>query len=613
MFYISCLFWILSITGLLVILFKKKFEMLTCISLILGTLILYLFGFINHISYGFYLTWVFALLFYLILIKWFIKKEYDKLKEFKNNYLTIGLVFFILFSIYVFILYRYRGFYYCDEFMHWGPMLKETLRLDSFYSVDASRLIKHKDYPPFFTLLQVLFTGFNGFTYHEPIAYIALIIFMFAMLMPVFSNLDVKKWKDWLKGIIIFVCIVLLGLTIDKTETASDYALLYNSIYTDWDLALFCTYGIYMVYKEKDWSLFKFIILSLVSISFVLMKQMGLVYWLIFMIYAFIKVRLIDKKLNFKLFIKGLICLIVLPILAYLSWRYIVGLYGITGQFNISEFNISDFINIIKGNTDQTWKYETYINYIYNIRNRVIILHPFKMTYITYVFFIVVLIFLIKFKNRKDSLSLSFTYLIGAVGYSVALLLLYVLYFEIDEAPSLASFDRYLGSYLFFGTSLVLIFALDDFFNSVIKEAILLGILLLFVEPDNYIDLKPQDKVYEDYNMTIVVIKQWEPRAYNFERESLNGLRLDIKVLECFDGSEEGFEEFKEALSNSYGLYVVGYDDSVWGYWERLNMNCDLYNEYFYEINNDDGNLSVTPSLNSYINYVVLYYSLGLD
>lgn len=612
MFYFLSLFWILSITGLLVILFKKKFEMLGCISLILGTLILYLFGFINHISYGFYFTWLIVFLFHAILLKWHIKKEHDKLKEFKDNFLTIGLVFFTLFTIYVFILYRYKGFYYCDEFMHWGPMLKETLRLDSFYSVTASRLIKHKDYPPFFTLLQVLFSGFNNFVYHEPIAYMALIIFMYAMLMPVMSNLHIKNKKDWLKGIIIFLCVILLGLTIDKTDTASDYALLYNSIYTDWDLALFAAYGIYMIYKEKNWEFFKLLILGLVSISFILMKQMGLVYWVIFMIYAFIKVWLVDKKLSVSLFFKGAVCLIVLPVLAYLSWRYIVNLYGIVGQFNISEFNINDFINIIKGQTSIVWKYETFVNYIYNVKNRIIILHPFKMTYIVYVFFIVILIFLIKIKNLHDSLSLSFTFLIGAVGYGVALLILYVLYFASDEAPTLASFDRYLGSYLFFGTALVLIFAMDEFYNSLIKEVILFVTLLLFIEPENYIELKPQDKVYENYNLSVVVVRQWEPRDYIFNREDLNGLRLDITVLDWLAG-EEGFNKFKEALKSNNGLYVIGYDDNIYEYWNKLNIDADLYNEYYYVIEKNDDELHVKSSMNSYIYYAVLYYSLGLE
>ena len=193
MFYFLSLFWILSISGLLTIVFKRKFEMVCTISILFGALILYFFGFINHIRIGFYITFVFVLLFYAILIKWIIKKEYDKLIEFKDNYLGFGLIWFILFSIYCFVLYKYQGFSNCDEFTHWGPMLKETIRLDGFYSQTGSKLIMHKDYPPLFTLIETLYMGFNGFKFHEPYVYVALVTFMFSMFLPVLSNLCIKN------------------------------------------------------------------------------------------------------------------------------------------------------------------------------------------------------------------------------------------------------------------------------------------------------------------------------------------------------------------------------------------------------------------------------------
>ena len=62
MFYILSLFWLLSISGLLTIVFNRKFEMVLTLSMILGTLMLYPFGYINHISYGYYLSWLFVLL-----------------------------------------------------------------------------------------------------------------------------------------------------------------------------------------------------------------------------------------------------------------------------------------------------------------------------------------------------------------------------------------------------------------------------------------------------------------------------------------------------------------------------------------------------------------------
>lgn len=608
MFYILSLFWLLSISGLLTIVFNRKFEMVLTLSMILGTLMLYPFGYINHISYGYYLSWLFVLLFYVLLIYFFIKNK-DKLIEFKNNYFTYGLLYFIIFSIYCFFLYKYTGFGNCDEFTHWGPMLKETLRLDGFYTQDASRLIMHKDYPPFFTLLEVLFQGFNGFKFHEPFAYIALETFMFSMLLLVFGNL---KKKDWLKSMLIFVSIVLVGLTLDKTETASDYAFVYNSIYVDWCLALFCTYGIYLTYKEEGWGLFRFVYLTLICVTFILMKQMGLVFYLIILIYTFFKVTFIDKQLDLKMMLKGIIFLVVIPVLFYISWSYVVKLYQIDAQFKIGELSISDFFNIIKGNAPKglEWKYTAFRNYCSNLLHRPLVLHPFKMSYFVYTGLMMLIIF-IAFRFKKDSFFLAGTYLIGAIGYSIAMLILYTLAFTIDEAPYLASFDRYMTSYLYFGTTLTLMLVINKFNNYIYQNMIILGLLCLFVEPKTLYYLEIPTGVVDEEKMTIALIEQFNNNVH-FERENLNGFKLKFDHLGYLNNNEESFNKLVSALNEDDGLFVIGYDGIIDDFWQRLGIKDYVFNEQYYEINKESGTLEVTWSAYSFIHYVILYYTMGV-
>lgn len=608
MFYILSLFWLLSISGLLTIVFNRKFEMVLTLSMILGTLMLYPFGYINHISYGYYLSWLFVLLFYVLLIYFFIKNK-DKLIEFKNNYFTHGLLYFIIFSIYSFFLYKYTGFGNCDEFTHWGPMLKETLRLDGFYTQDASRLIMHKDYPPFFTLLEVLFQGFNGFKFHEPFAYVALQLFMFSMLLPIFSNL---KKKDWLKSLLIFISIVLVGLTLDKTETASDYAFVYNSIYVDWCLALFCTYGIYLTYKEEGWGLFRFVYLTLICVTFILMKQMGLVFYLIILIYAFFKVTFIDKQLDLKMMVNGIFFLVVIPVLFYISWSYIVKLYQIDAQFKIGELSISDFFNIIKGNAPEglEWKYTAFRNYCSNLLRRPLVLHPFKMSYFVYTGLMMLIIF-IAFRFKKDGYFLAGTYLIGAIGYSIAMLILYTLAFTIDEAPYLASFDRYMASYLYFGTTLTLMLVIDKFNNYIYQNMIILGLLCLFVEPKTLYYLEIPTGVVDEEKTTIALIEQFNNNVH-FERENLNGFKLKFDHLGYLNNNEESFNKLVSALNKDDGLFVIGYDDIIDDFWQRLGIKDYVFNEQYYEINKESGTLEVTWSAYSFIHYVILYYMMGV-
>ena len=609
MFYFLSLFWILSISGLLTIVFKRKFEMVCTISILFGALILYFFGFISHISWGFYFTFVFVLLFYLIIGKWIIKKEKEKLIEFKDNFFGFGVIWFILFAIYCFFLYKYTGFSNCDEFTHWGPMLKETIRLDGFYSMDESKLIMHKDYPPFFTLIEALFMGFNGFKFHEPFVYVALQLFMFSMFLPTLSDLKLNKKIDWLKSIIFVASIILVGVTLDKTTTASDYAFVYNSIYVDWALALFCAYGLFMTYKEKEWGLFRFASLGLILVSFILMKQMGLVFYIIILLYAFIKVLFIDKKLDKKMLIKGIVILIIVPILFYVSWKYIVSLYNIDGQFKIGELSIKEFFNIIKGNTELTWKYEAFKNYCSNLLHRPLKLHPFSMSYFEYVLLMLVFIVLI-FRFKKDGFYIAGTYLIGSIGYAVAMLLLYTLAFTVDEAPYLASFDRYMVSYLYCGTCLVLMLALDKFCDYVVKEIVVLAILCLFVEPKTLSHLVPNTCVKDDYRMTITVIEQWGDN--NFEREDLNGFRLKFDHLGYLEDTEDNYDKLVDAIKNDDGLYIVGYDDIIYNFWQKMGIEDYIFNEQYYKVDKESDEVKITWDAYSFVHYVILYYMMGI-
>ena len=81
------------------------------------------------------------------------------------------------------------SFMHWDEFMHWGPMVKEMIKHDTFYSIPEATLMIHKDYPPFYPLLGCLFCLFKNTMYAENRLYIAHFSFVFSLFMPLFSKL----------------------------------------------------------------------------------------------------------------------------------------------------------------------------------------------------------------------------------------------------------------------------------------------------------------------------------------------------------------------------------------------------------------------------------------
>lgn len=610
MFYLLSLIWILSISGLLVIVLKKKFGFVCTITFLLGSLILYLFGFINRIRWGFYLTWIFVFLFFLVLLKWIIKKENEKLNEFRNNYLTLGLFAFVILCLYSFVLFKKQGFTYCDEFTHWGPMVIATIKANGFYAVPDSLLTFHKDYPPLFSLLEVLWCGFDKFNYSETYCYIALSTFMFSGFLPVFDKLSIKNKKDWVKSLVIIISIVLVGITISKTFTAQEYAFVYNSIYTDWSLALFCAYSLFMIYKEKEWNFFGYFFLSVSLVSFLLMKQMGICFYLIVLFYAFIKILFIDKKLNSKRLIKGIVLFVIVPFTAYFSWQHIIKIYELQGQFVISDFKFSEVLNIARGETEYPWKQEAYANFLYAIINRPLVLHPFEMSYFVYAVLIIAFITIV-FKAKKEGWMLSLTYLIGACGYALTMLLLYMLAYDIYEAPRLASFDRYMSTYLYVGTVLALLLAYDKFVDYKGKKEIFsfgltFIILCLLIEPGSLNTIIPRLKV-EDENRKVLVVKQYN--HFHPTREDLNGLRFEFNDLGYVDSNTMSYNKWLSLLDNHEFLYVVGYDDFIYhDLWMPLNQEVYLWNDSLYVINKEGNNYKIDYQMEQYFDYVMNYY-----
>ena len=76
--------------------------------------------------------------------------------------LTGGLWAYIGCLLVVTVMDAGRSFYSWDEFMHWGKMVKEMIRLDRFYCVTESTLYRHKDYPPFVALFEYAWCRMGG-------------------------------------------------------------------------------------------------------------------------------------------------------------------------------------------------------------------------------------------------------------------------------------------------------------------------------------------------------------------------------------------------------------------------------------------------------------------
>ncbi len=600
MFYLTAIFWLLSISSLLAFLTKKKFENIIPFTYIFGVFILYIFTYFNQLRLGYYVS----LLIGLVSIVYIVYKSIKDLsfkKEFLNKFLTIGLFAYLILLVYAFILYHNKGFEACDEFMHWGTMVRETFRLNGFYSLPESILRTHKDYPPFFCLLETLWCLFAK-SYKEPYLYMGLVTFWWSLFMPLFSRFDIKEKKDYLKSFLLLIAIILFGLINSRTTTASDWAFMYNTIYVDWTLCIFLAFSLFLVYREKEYNTVFYVLLGTCLTTLLMMKQMGLPFFMLTLLFTLIKVFIYDKQ---KDYLKAFILLIVIPFMVYLTWKNVIRTYGIVGQFNIGTV-LKEILILIKGGTlsgDSAYRIEVYKYFIHELFTRSLFLHPIRMP-----FFIVVIIqvvFLCLTKN-KNGYTIAGVYLFGSLAYSFTMLMLYMFSFSYEEALELASFDRYMNSYLIAGFALCLM-TVSNKLVSLKGELLMIVIVLLFVEPENIYQIIPSVTPKQTLFTNVLVVDEEKRGKDPIERSDLSGVKIDITNADYLDFSKMSKEELTQELSKYGAVYIISTNNSFLKIWNEAKLDSQISDNCLYDISSNEDGLVLNKNY-MYLNQVVYYY-----
>ena len=587
MLYLSSLIWILSINGLLVLLLKKEFEKTLILSFSLGSLILYIFSFFNQLRIGYYFTWIFVLLFYFLLYK-----NKDNLKEFKDNYFRSSLFVFLILLIYLFIRYHNQGFSQCDDFMHWGPMVLASIKNNGFYLL--SDILKvHQDYPPFMTMYRMLWVGFNNFKYSETYLFVSQLIFFYSCLLPLFSFIK-GKYK-YLKEILLTISIILIGLCIPMTPTAQEWALLYNSIYLDFIIVAYSAYILLFALNYK----YKYLFLTVMLSSLLLFKQIGICYYALIVFYLLIKC-LKDKD---EFDIKKILLVIFIPILVYITWSVLIKYMNIGGQFVINEMKFSDIFTMF--NDKEGYLYTVFSLFVKTLLTRKLMLG------ISFFLFVIIVCIILIVLNNKDSFLLAITYLLGSLGYSLTMLLLYMLSFDPVEALVLASFDRYMLSYQYFGILLIFISTIIKLSNYELKHLYYHGLafflLLLCIEYSSIKDILPS-KLNNIARDSVLIIDSVD--GFNTYREELNGLNFEFNYSKI-NKENISVEEFVKEVKENDFLYIYEYDSKFFDkYRPALDEGFDPYVKVLYEIKVNGDTFEFIPLHIHFNTRVVEYYMI---
>ena len=310
---------------------------------------------------------------------------------------------------------------------------------------------------------------------------------------------------------------------------------------------------------------------------------------------------------------------VVIPVAVSKSWEIYNVRFELGWQFKISELSITDFLNLVFNGVGETWQLTALSNYLDAIFNRTLITSPFPITY-WWMNGVIGLLLLLGFwiyrKKWLHSLFITLTYFIGVAGYAVTMLMLYTYSFGPLEGPILASFERYINTYIYLGLCLVLMMFFWLGSTSMKKtygiEIGLLCLLLALSGKDSLGKLKLQTS-YTGYlsqekingmlsqfdvtldegdrillvaqygDMTIQVLK-YHYHQYYFQTVSLG----EKKYEGDFFSVDYSFEQWKTLLSEFDYLYIYNTDDEFYHeYWLPLT-DTELYNMNLYRIENDD-------------------------
>lgn len=427
--------------------------------MIFAVLLLFLSGFVfSNVQIGLILLNICLLFFAIYSFCSFLinRKKYIK---FDFNWESIVVPVFLFVSMYliVYIIDYKRSFSMWDEWSHWGVMAKELIRLNDFYLSNSSILTVHRDYPPFLGLLEYLFfkTSLSS-VYNEAYLFRALHLFLFSLMLLPLENFQLSKSYS---SIFLFLALPLSIICIFSFGPCGQETVL--SLYNDLPLAVLTAAGIYIALEPRPVDSASVLFLSMLLSAVLLTKQIGIAFFCL-ILFAFM-LRVIDqhKKTSFNgirfFFFKICFPVLLIPIGFDKLWKVKVSQSFTDSQFNISNINLFDLSNgLATGSFSQSYREQTLVNFKRAIFDTSFITYPFHCSYIASALILIALISLFTFfinrkrpiENRAQVPFLVAVFGLGLIGYSISMLLLYLYCFDSFESVNLASFNRYMGTYV---------------------------------------------------------------------------------------------------------------------------------------------------------------------
>lgn len=403
------------------------------------------FGMIDRLELGVNLLFPILILvisYMLIFKKGFINKQ--RVQELNSP----AMVVFIVLSAWTFVNSRNMRFYVWDEFSGWGPFVKSMFLFDKLGPYSPADL-PFPEYIPGISMLPYLAMKIGG-QWNEAVVYWSYQVLIIAILVSVFPAL---KWRRYGLNVLVIISSLLVA------------AFFYNSfqsIYADPLLGLLFGLGIILATSRdatvNKWKFFYFVVLvSFVSIA----KEVGPYFSLTLILLMFARTYFNsstdNERANFLRFLRSamLAAFVFLPLaVIQISWRILLSNQEITSSRSVFVVVKKLFGSSDQGGLSSIWSDEVFTNFLKKtVGSPLTFINGLPLTAIMWITILTLLLGFIIFSSRhreimrEDTVTLIII-LVGFFGYLVVLFFLYLSIFSAGEAAGLASYERYVLTYL---------------------------------------------------------------------------------------------------------------------------------------------------------------------
>lgn len=399
-------------------------------------------------------------------------------KKIQTRALIQDYVLILLLYMAVFTLNRGKVFSEWDEFSHWGIFVKEMLRLDNLYCTSQASMA-HKDYVPAISVFEAVWCKLS-MGYSEPNTYRGIQMLQASMLFPLvtFSGDRKEGNKEVFKRVLL--TIIVFGIPLY-------FGQFYHTLMKDLVLGLLIYYCMFIIISDKG-KYYKAFLLTISLMVLVLTKTTAVVFFpMILIFYVVYESKFHQRIREFVFQIAVVSCA---PIALWIAVNGYIETYvkSFGDAQSLSGFRLSTVFEIIFG-AGNPWSEEVSKAFVKSLFFKGVV---YRIPYVLFVGGCCFLLFVLsRYISdeivRKKIMLINLWICLAGAAYAVIMNVLYLVAFGEYEASILASYERYMSTFLlaiaFIVIATYVVFYSEKLFSVlVISAAFVLEDLLIFVD-----------------------------------------------------------------------------------------------------------------------------------